>query len=157
MMIVDRFLLQLRLIGDRNLLQLEVSLWVANVLQGDPWKNGWIWWLNADKVDWQMLHGVMSTGYLPVVFTMQLPVSVKKTVRYRIQFHVPWQFTYDWNRSRRITDNQTGTSEDTHGYAEGVIMLADISSVDVIYAPYMYPATLIQCPRDFTLNIFSKS
>lgn len=36
-------------------------------------------------------------------------------------------------------------------------MLADISSVDVIYAPYMYPATLIQCPRDFTLNIFSKS
>ena len=25
-----------------------------------------------------MLHGVMNTGYLPAVFTMQLPVSAKK-------------------------------------------------------------------------------
>ena len=31
---------QLRLIGDRNLLHLEVSLWVINVLQGVPWTNG---------------------------------------------------------------------------------------------------------------------
>jgi len=29
--------------------------------------------------------------------------------------------------------NQTGTSEDAYGYAEGVTMLADISSVDAIY------------------------
>ena len=32
-----------------------------------------------------MLHGVMNTGYLPAVFTMQLPVSAKKPARYRIQ------------------------------------------------------------------------
>ena len=31
-----------------------------------------------------MLHGVMNTGYLPAVFTMQLPVSAKPA-RYRIQ------------------------------------------------------------------------
>ena len=36
-----------------------------------------------------MLHGVMSMGYLPAVFTMQLPVSVKKPVRYRIQLEKP--------------------------------------------------------------------
>ena len=36
-----------------------------------------------------MLHGVMSMGYLPAVFTMQLPVSAKKPVRYRIQLEKP--------------------------------------------------------------------
>lgn len=34
-------------------------------------------------------HGVMNTESLPVVFTIQLPVSVKKTARYRIQSEKP--------------------------------------------------------------------
>ena len=36
-----------------------------------------------------LAHGVMSMGYLPAVFTMQLPVSAKKPARYRIQLEKP--------------------------------------------------------------------
>ena len=48
---------------------------------------------NRDVYKRQMLHGVMNTGYLPAVFTMQLPVSAKKPARYRIQLEKLALFT----------------------------------------------------------------
>ena len=51
-----------------------------------------------------MLHGVMSMGYLPAVFTMQLPVSAKKPARYRIQHPKPALLTL--HPINRITDEE---------------------------------------------------
>ena len=51
-----------------------------------------------------MLHGVMSMGYLPAVFTMQLPVSAKKPVRYRIQ--PPKTALLTLHPINRITDEE---------------------------------------------------
>ena len=55
-----------------------------------------------------MLHGVMSMGYLPAVFTMQLPVSAKEPDGIvMIYKRLTAQGSYRWPRNKSEVRNLT--------------------------------------------------
>ena len=74
-----------------------------------------------------MLHGVINMGSLPAVFTMQLPVSEKKPVRYRNQLDNAVKYTPEYGSIRvcveswemhlkvSITDTGKGIPENQQG------------------------------------------
>ena len=84
-----------------------------------------------------MLHGVMSMGYLPAVFTMRLPVFVKRPARYLSQLEKPALWTL--HPTNRIPPPN-------YGHLEAPRPKQDVVPIDIVmdHIPEQHAASQMQ-------------